>query len=238
MGLGHDSHGLGLNISKKIAKSLGGDLLYVRMPVGCRFDFQFHAKVIESNILTSLEYEFLQASYGFGSELGSAKMKINNSKVVPFYCDRENLGTGTDKVTILIAEDSEICQEVLRGQIYELDLKEKTEFFVSGDQVLERAIKLIDEYKDDPQPIRLMLLDNQMPRKTGSQVVAELKAYIKSVNETREIKLVEPKFAIVSAFMNRNYSEYLMKHGVDFTFEKPLQKEELKEVLDMALKSQ
>lgn len=68
---------------------------------------------------------------------------------------------------ILIAEDSEICAKVLRSQISLLEMTSRTQFFVSGDQVLENAIKIIKERPDDPQPIKLMLLDHQMPRMTG-----------------------------------------------------------------------
>ena len=91
-----------------------------------------------------------------------------------------------EKPKILIAEDSEVCMKVLKDQISALGLDSKTDFFVSGDQILEKATKLIQESRDgEAKPIQLMLLDNQMPRKSGQQVIAELRQIIAHQNQTR-----------------------------------------------------
>jgi CheY-like chemotaxis protein len=119
------------------------------------------------------------------------------------------------------------------SQIQSLGLKEQTTFFVSGDQVLDSAVKLINESPDNPQPVKLMLLDNQMPRMTGQQVIAELRCFISARNQERRVKLKEPVFVIVSAYLNSTFKVLLEKEGT-LAFEKPLQTEELEQILDFA----
>ena len=216
--LGFESHGIGLNISKKIAQSLGGDLRYVKAPGSCIFEFKLLAKTIEANIFTSHEYKFLKVSFGFekGAD-GSDEMLVpivdpsSNEKrgqlnrIHPSYPGQTN----HNKTSILIAEDSEICQKVLMSQIQSLGLMDQTAFFVSGDQVLDSAVKLIDESPDDPQPVKFMLLDNQMPRMTGQQVIAEFRRFISARNKERRVKLKEPVFVIVSAYLNAAFKTHL-----------------------------
>jgi CheY-like chemotaxis protein len=119
------------------------------------------------------------------------------------------------------------------SQIQSLGLMEQTAFFVSGDQVLDSAVKLINESPDDSQPVKLMLLDNQMPRMTGQQVIAELRCFISARNQERRVKLKEPVFVIVSTYLNSTFKVLLEKEGI-LAFEKPLQTEELEQILDFA----
>ena len=84
--LGHQSHGLGLVISKQIAKCLGGDLIYVKMSVGCRFKFQLQAKVLKCDIFNSEERDFLKVSYGFSNISNRAENQFpsqKNNQVMP-----------------------------------------------------------------------------------------------------------------------------------------------------------
>ena len=62
------------------------------------------------------------------------------------------------------------------------------EYYYNGKTVLDRAKYLIDEVTDVKnleiiiRPIGALLLDHQMPRKTGTEVVTELRDYIHMVN--------------------------------------------------------
>lgn len=86
------------------------------------------------------------------------------------------------KLTILVADDSDICQKVLKEQFEELGVKQHCSFFFKGDEVLNHAKKLIDEATDEEQPIQLMLLDNMMPNVIGIEVVSLLREHIKKAN--------------------------------------------------------
>ena len=79
-----------------------------------------------------------------------------------------------------------------------------------------------------------MLLDNQMPRKTGQQVVKELRTFIEHLNLTRTVKLQEPMFVIVSAFLNAAFKQHLESLDIKFYYEKPLSTDELREILKLA----
>lgn len=126
--------------------------------------------------------------------------------------------------------------KVLKDQITALGLESQTDFFASGDQVLEKAAKLIKESVDgDPQPIKLMLLDNQMPRKSGQQVVTELRSLIAHQNQNRKVPIKEPTFVIVSTFLTSAFKKHLLAHDIKFTYDKPLHIDDLQAIVDQAL---
>ena len=113
MELGHESHGVGLVISKQIAKCLGGDLIYVKMPVGCRFKLQLQAKVLKCDVFNSEEREYLKMSYGFKSDSNAPEHhsnSLNSNQVMPLP-----VPDSQKKPKILIADDSEICMQVLKA---------------------------------------------------------------------------------------------------------------------------
>lgn len=67
--------------------------------------------------------------------------------------------------------------------------------------MLERAIKLIKDFPEDHQPVKLMLLDNNMPRLMGIEVIKILRKFIREENKTRAVQLKEPMFVIVTAYV-------------------------------------
>ena len=105
----------------------------------------------------------------------------------------------------------------------ELFVLDRCAFFYSGDLVLDFAVKTIKNSPGQAQPIKLMLLDNQMPRITGVEVVKQLRAFISKQNETRNVELKEPKFVIVTAYMNQVMRDHLAAQNINLIFEKPLQ---------------
>jgi CheY-like chemotaxis protein len=56
---------------------------------------------------------------------------------------------------------------VIKNQIRDLDLTEKTEFLTNGQDTIDRVSEILDATTDDTSPIKLMLLDFQMPKKNG-----------------------------------------------------------------------
>ena len=101
--------------------------------------------------------------------------------------------------------------------------------------MLERAIKLINEFPEDPQPVKLMLLDNNMPRIMGIQVIKMLRKFITEENKSRAVKVKEPMFVIITAFVSPLLSSFLAAENIEqLVFEKPLQKEEISAILHHA----
>ena len=79
---------------------------------------------------------------------------------------------------ILVAEDQAINMEVVKRQITRVGLLERTELYYNGQDAFERVIQILDEAKDCPSPIDLMLIDQQMPLMKGIELVKNVKAEI------------------------------------------------------------
>ena len=78
------------------------------------------------------------------------------------------------------------------------------------------------------QPINFMLLDFQMPQKNGVQVLKEIRAFYGYLQDNdNEVKIVEPVFVFLTAFMTPAFKKHLAELGVQHIYEKPIQKEQL-----------
>ena len=68
-------------------------------------------------------------------------------------------------------------------------------------------------------------------------MVGCIRSYIKNTNEKVKefkIKLIEPKIVFVTAFMSLNFNKHLAQLEIYNTYEKPLQLNQLKQILSMA----
>lgn len=220
--MGHESNGLGLSISKRISECLGGDLVYVHQYFGCRFDLKLRVKVVEQNIFNTKALNFIEAN---DSQMNVAEsiFELSNTQQAK-----------AELTSILVAEDSKICHDVIRAQFEQLKIVHKCAFFYTGDRVLDYAIKMYEDHPEHPQPVKLMLLDNHMPRLMGILVVQKVREYIKKQNTTREVKIKEPMFVIVSAYINTNLRAYLREWDIHHAYDKPLQPEETVQLLKQA----
>lgn len=76
----------------------------------------------------------------------------------------------------------------------------------------------------------MMLLDFQMPFKTGIEVVTEVKAFIRDQN-SEKITVEEPTFVFASAHVgNQDFQTVWRRMGVSHFFEKPLRPQHFKEL--------
>lgn len=67
-----------------------------------------------------------------------------------------------------MAEDQLINLQVIQSQIETMGLSDKTSFTTDGQAAIDCVQKILDaSNQDDEQPISLMLLDFQMPKKNG-----------------------------------------------------------------------
>ena len=78
----------------------------------------------------------------------------------------------------------------------------------------------------------MMILDFQMPQLNGLQVVENVRAEIRFLNEEHNLNLKEPRFIIVSAFFSPIFKKMLARHGIVDVFEKPIQ---MKHITDLLL---
>lgn len=92
---------------------------------------------------------------------------------------------------IIVAEDQMINMQVIKSQLNQLGLAQACDYCYNGEQAVDQAIAIIDEavlncfeWEAQVTPICLMLLDFQMPRKNGLQVVEHLRQYIHNHNRT------------------------------------------------------
>ena len=98
-------------------------------------------------------------------------------------------------------------------------------------QIVENALP---GYKPDQvfKPIDFMLLDYQMPKKTGIQVVMEAREYFKKTAQTYD-KLDEPVYVFLTAFATPSFKKHLKESlDVRLVYEKPIHLEQLKIIFE------
>lgn len=68
-----------------------------------------------------------------------------------------------------------------------------------------------------------MLLDFQMPRMNGIQVVEHVRKYIEERNAGLEHAwIVEPRFVFLTAFKTKQFKQHVKKLGITEVHDKPL----------------
>jgi CheY-like chemotaxis protein len=78
-----------------------------------------------------------------------------------------------------------------------------------------------------------MLLDFQMPKKNGIQVLQEVRDFYASQSQINpKLKLEEPVYVFLTAFSTVHFRKHLASLGVKNIFEKPIQLEQLKIIFE------
>jgi CheY-like chemotaxis protein len=73
------------------------------------------------------------------------------------------------------------------------------------------------------KPVRVMLLDLQMPIKNGLKVVTELKQLFKKLREEHpDIYVIEPTYVFLTAFSTQAFRTYLQTINIKHCYEKPI----------------
>jgi CheY-like chemotaxis protein len=68
-----------------------------------------------------------------------------------------------------------------------------------------------------------MILDFQMPRMNGLQVIEHIKGYIARQNMLNQyVQLEEPRFVIVSNYLTESLEKHMARYNVRDFYEKPL----------------
>ena len=111
----------------------------------------------------------------------------------------ENQTTG-DKGIILVADDQYMNLEALKINLQEINKIKKTEFYVNGQEIIDRVLEVLTtETTILVRPIQALLLDFQMPVKNGIQTVQAIKRIYQSINDNEDRNLVEPNYIFLSA---------------------------------------
>lgn len=131
-----------------------------------------------------------------------------------------SLGTETEFAKmgrILVAEDQLINIQVIKSQLAELGLINRTTFCTNGQEAVDEVARTLVAPENE-RPISLVLTDFQMPKKNGIQLMKEVELLYE-----RHQNLHCPKFVFVTAFISSQFSSYLKEQGINHLDEKPLQ---------------
>ena len=78
-----------------------------------------------------------------------------------------------------------------------------------------------------------MLLDFQMPKKNGIQVVQEVREFYTTQSQLHpNLKFEEPVYVFLTAYSTLMFRKHLASLGVNNIFEKPIQLEQLKIIFE------
>ena len=135
---------------------------------------------------------------------------------------------------IIIADDQLINIEVLKTQIEELGQLYRCEFCYDGDKTLAKAIEITEQAIQESnkseetkiKPISLMLLDFQMPKKNGLQVIEAYRNFLKlRLSKIKNLSVIEPHYVFLTAFASKHFKALLESKGFLNVYEKPIQLE-------------
>jgi len=84
-------------------------------------------------------------------------------------------------------------------------------------------------------PISLMLMDFQMPRMNGLNVVQAMRDHIKQLEKEHSINIKEPMIVFLTSFKTLGFQNHLKAMKVNHCYEKPLMIEQLQNILQEAV---
>ena len=112
-----------------------------------------------------------------------------------------------------MAEDFPIMMNVIKNQIAELEMTHQCSFCYDGQEAINIAFSIIKTAIDDKatsaeeiRPIDLMILDFQMPRKNGLDVIKSVRRFIQ--NTKSDVKIIEPRFVFLTAYSTKAFRQY------------------------------
>jgi CheY-like chemotaxis protein len=141
---------------------------------------------------------------------------------------------------IVAADDQLINIEVLKSNIEELGLASTCDFCINGQDTIDTVKRIVDEglasrdaLVTSISPVDFLLLDFQMPRKNGIEVVKEIKEFYKIKQSQLPSKFVLrlPTIVFLTAYATTAFRKHVESLGVTQVYEKPIQIEQLVEVL-------
>ena len=95
-----------------------------------------------------------------------------------------------------------------------MGLESKSAFCIDGQDTIDQVVRILGECPaENLRPITLMLLDLQMPKKNGIQVVTEVRElYKQRATECPGLRL--PTFVFLTAYLSTGFKKHLNAHGI------------------------
>lgn len=156
---------------------------------------------------------------------------------------------------IIIAEDQLINVTVLKQQLQAMNLLDQCIFCFDGAEAFDVCVDTIKEavskcadrsHVEFVKPIALLMLDFQMPKMNGIQLLEKLKLFYKHFDTSsvigckgktskfrKVLKLEEPTYVFLTAYSSNQFKQHIQSLGVDLQFEKPLQLEQLRRIVQI-----
>jgi CheY-like chemotaxis protein len=77
------------------------------------------------------------------------------------------------------------------------------------------------------KPISIILLDLQMPRKSGIQVMTETKEFFRNLNNLADdgVEILEPRIVLLTSYLTPGLRQHIKSLGCNYCYDKPLQLE-------------
>lgn len=136
---------------------------------------------------------------------------------------------------VVCADDTFYNLETLRVVFENLGMGTNCTFVNDGKQAVQAAIKNVkdSDYERKYELVQIVIVDFEMPQLNGLEAVNEIKSFY-NTTEPRLTNL--PTFVMFSVHQFRKFKEYVLERGVDYTIQKPPNREEIYAIVDKAFK--
>lgn len=122
----------------------------------------------------------------------------------------------------MVAEDSLISMTVIKNQIQNLGLQNRTSFFTNGQELINKVESILAQPLASDRPISIILTDFQMPKKNGIQVLTAVRKMFARKAKELGYALHLPKVVFLTAYISNNFKSHLKGMGQHEIYEKPL----------------
>lgn len=145
------------------------------------------------------------------------------------------------KGKIIVADDQALNLQITKQILSEIGKIDNCSFLVNGQEAIDKVQAEVKQAVAKRQigempiiePVVLLILDLQMPIKTGFQVVVEVKKfYVEMQKKHSELTFIEPAFVFLTAFSSQALRMHLKKMQIKYCLEKPVGKDQLLAVID------
>ena len=130
---------------------------------------------------------------------------------------------------IVAADDQVINIEVLKSQLCELGVNQMCTYCYDGQETIDKTFghfmsRLENKTNEERiQPVSFLLLDFQMPKKTGLEVFNEVKRFYEIQKEIHsDVEIIEPVYVFLTAYVTPIFKYHLKSLGIQHIYEKPI----------------
>jgi len=161
--LNPNGNGLGLSICKRIVQALGGDLnVSSELEIGSIFSVELTTDMLTAQMApTRAKPAQKLESFITQEEIKEELTEVEKSYLIDTFTQEEK------SLKVLVADDQRINLEAMKMNLKEVGFIEGTEYFVNGQEVIDRVKEIFETRIKSISPVDALLLDFQMPIKNG-----------------------------------------------------------------------